>query len=85
MAARVVFYAKSAAIKPLLARPGFAHIDVTCACFGLEAAAIRDVVRASGARTLEELGEHTPASRGCGTCRPEVQRILDDALRDGTS
>jgi NAD(P)H-nitrite reductase large subunit len=34
----------------------------------------------SGARTVEDLRRLTRASAGCGTCRPDLERLLAERL-----
>jgi assimilatory nitrate reductase catalytic subunit len=48
---------------------------VICACLGVGMAAIRDAVGA-GARNVAELGRATGAGTNCGSCLPELKRIL---------
>ncbi len=76
--ARLVHFAKSGALRPFLGRRARHGPGVTCTCFGIEASAIVATIRRHGLRTVEQVKQHLPASRGCGTCRPEIQRLLDD-------
>lgn len=39
----------------------------------------------SGAHTCEKVSRRTSASTACGTCRPEVQKILDYRLKTSAS
>jgi assimilatory nitrate reductase catalytic subunit len=51
-----------------------------CACLGVRAERIAAAAR-DGARTLDTVGEATGAGTNCGSCRPEIARILS-TLRD---
>lgn len=51
-----------------------------CDCNAVSKAVIVDAVL-SGARSLRAVCESTRAGTGCGSCRPEVQRIVDAVCR----
>ncbi|MCC7268217.1 MAG: molybdopterin-dependent oxidoreductase, partial [Caulobacteraceae bacterium] len=55
--------------RPLDASP------IVCACLGVRAAAIARAV-AAGARDLDAVAEATRAGSGCGSCRPEIARLI---------
>ena len=46
-----------------------------CVCHGVGATTIADAVRA-GCDTVDDIGSRTRAGTGCGSCRPEISRIL---------
>jgi assimilatory nitrate reductase catalytic subunit len=48
---------------------------MVCACLGVRAERIAAAAR-DGARTLEAVGETTGAGTNCGSCRPEIARLL---------
>ncbi|MBV8923740.1 MAG: molybdopterin-dependent oxidoreductase [Bradyrhizobium sp.] len=48
---------------------------VVCACFGVGRASICDAI-ASGARTAAELGTKLKAGTNCGSCIPELKRLI---------
>jgi assimilatory nitrate reductase catalytic subunit len=48
---------------------------VVCACRGVRAERIEGAIR-DGAVTVEAVGEATGAGANCGSCRPEIARIL---------
>jgi len=48
---------------------------MVCACLGVRAARIA-AAAAAGADTLEAIGEATGAGSNCGSCRPEIARLL---------
>ena len=76
-AARTVHFAKSAALQPFLGRAAYAGTGITCVCFGVSTDEIRTIIRAHGCRTVDDVRRHLPATQGCGTCRPDVQALLD--------
>lgn len=56
----------------------YAHSEV-CHCRTVSAHAVDQAVVA-GAHTTEVVTRQTSASTACGTCRPEVQKIIDYRL-----
>ena len=48
-----------------------------CMCAAVTESEIHACVHA-GARTVEEIGEHSLAGTGCGGCREHIQEILSD-------
>ena len=64
----------------LAGRPGAGDTDrgaTVCACFGIGANEISAAV-ARGCRTLTAVGEATQAGTNCGSCRPEIKRIIHE-------
>jgi assimilatory nitrate reductase catalytic subunit len=49
-----------------------------CACFGVGLNAIRHAAVTHRLRTVAELGDAVRAGTGCGSCVPELERILRD-------
>jgi assimilatory nitrate reductase catalytic subunit len=49
---------------------------VVCACFGIGADRIRDALAFGAAGTLAEIGQVTRAGTNCGSCLPELKRII---------
>jgi bacterioferritin-associated ferredoxin len=76
-AARIVHFAKSSALQDLFARGVRRRPDVTCTCFHVAQSTIVAAVRTHRVRSIEEIKAHLPVTTGCGSCRPEVQRIID--------
>jgi assimilatory nitrate reductase catalytic subunit len=74
--ARTIHFAKSAALQALLGRRGL-RADLVCTCFHVNEREIVDAIRLHGASSLDQLRARLPATTGCGSCRPEVQRLLD--------
>lgn len=48
---------------------------LVCSCHGVAEGAIRDVIQ-NGARTVEAIQETCPAGTGCGSCLPQIERML---------
>ena len=64
----------------LAGRPGAGAVDrgaTVCACFGIGANEISAAVR-NGCCTVAAIGEATQAGTNCGSCRPEIKRIIHD-------
>ena len=50
-----------------------------CACFGVGSEDIRSAI-AGGCTTVTALGEKLSAGTNCGSCRPELQALIDQVL-----
>jgi assimilatory nitrate reductase catalytic subunit len=64
----------------LAGRPGAGGTDrgaTVCACFGIGANEISAAV-ARGCCTIAAVGEATQAGTNCGSCRPEIKRIIHE-------
>jgi assimilatory nitrate reductase catalytic subunit len=55
-----------------LADPG----PVVCACFGVGLTAIRDAIASGVAVSVEDIGKALRAGTNCGSCLPELKRIV---------
>jgi assimilatory nitrate reductase catalytic subunit len=51
---------------------------VVCACFGVGLATIRDAIQSGGASSVEAIGTALRAGTNCGSCLPELKRIVAD-------
>ena len=51
---------------------------IVCACFGVGKTAISDAI-AQGARTPAEIGARVKAGTNCGSCIPEMKRLIAQA------
>ena len=51
---------------------------IVCACFSVGAAAIRAAIQAGVAISVEGIGEALRAGTNCGSCLPELKRLLAD-------
>ncbi|WP_413993605.1 molybdopterin-dependent oxidoreductase [Labrys okinawensis] len=54
-----------------------------CACFGVRQAAIEEAVR-EGIDSVEAIGTKLKAGTNCGSCRPEIRKLLEEA-REGAA
>ncbi len=50
---------------------------LVCSCFAVRRDAIAEAVRA-GALSVEAVGELLKAGTNCGSCRPEIKRVIGD-------
>lgn len=50
-----------------------------CVCHGIGAGVIADAIRA-GCGSVDAVGARTKAGTGCGSCRPEIARLLASVL-----
>ncbi len=48
---------------------------IVCACFGVGRSTLRDAI-AAGARTASEIGVQLKAGTNCGSCIPEMKRLI---------
>jgi assimilatory nitrate reductase catalytic subunit len=59
---------------------GLASVGPTvCACFGVGLAAIRAALQSGAATNVETIGTALRAGTNCGSCLPELKRIVADA------
>ncbi len=49
-----------------------------CVCLNVGANAIRDAIRAKNLSGADAVGEATGAGTGCGSCKPEIERLIED-------
>ena len=62
----------------LMGRPSGRAVDaspIVCACRGVRAGRIETAV-AAGCATVDAVGEATGAGTSCGSCRPEIARLI---------
>jgi assimilatory nitrate reductase catalytic subunit len=52
---------------------------IVCACFSVGAAAIRAAIQAGAATSLEGIGQSLRAGTNCGSCLPELKRIIAES------
>jgi assimilatory nitrate reductase catalytic subunit len=57
---------------------------IVCACFGVGRTTISDAI-ADGARSASEIGERVKAGTNCGSCIPELKRLVAQAGAGGTA
>jgi assimilatory nitrate reductase catalytic subunit len=53
-----------------------------CACFGVGLATIRDALASGAVTSVETIGTALRAGTNCGSCLPELKRIVADAARE---
>ncbi len=51
-----------------------------CSCFGIAGETIEKMISEKQLKTVEEVGENCNAGRGCGSCQPLIQEILDSEM-----
>jgi assimilatory nitrate reductase catalytic subunit len=56
---------------------------IVCACFGVGLATIREAIETEGAATIEGIGQVLRAGTNCGSCLPELKRVIADATAAG--
>jgi ferredoxin-nitrate reductase len=54
--------------------------NLVCSCNNVGSENILNKIIA-GCHTLKELCDTTGAGTGCGSCRPEVKRLLEESLK----
>ena len=52
---------------------------IVCACFSVGLVTIRDAIQAGTATSVEGIGKALRAGTNCGSCLPELKRIVADA------
>lgn len=78
---RTVHFAKSAALLPHLGRRARSGPEITCTCFQVETATIRAAILRHRLTTVEDVRRRTKAGTGCGTCRPDLQKLIEESPR----
>jgi assimilatory nitrate reductase catalytic subunit len=49
---------------------------VICACFGVGLASIQDLIASGAAVSVEAVGQHLKAGTNCGSCQPEIKKLI---------
>jgi assimilatory nitrate reductase catalytic subunit len=68
----------------LAGRPVAAQVDngpIVCSCNGVGATQIISAILAMPGATLSTICENTSAGMGCGSCRPEVSKLMGETVR----
>ncbi len=52
--------------------------EIVCECFGVTDRKIERVIRENGLHTVEDVTDFTKAGGGCGSCVPDIEKILKD-------
>jgi assimilatory nitrate reductase catalytic subunit len=50
-----------------------------CVCMNVGANTILDAIREGGLTLADEVGQKTNAGTGCGSCKPEIERLLNES------
>ena len=53
---------------------------IICQCFDVKEDLIVDVIKKNNLKTIEEITNYTKAGGGCGKCKNELQKILDNEI-----
>jgi len=67
----------------LAGRPGAGRADtgpMICACHGVGLHTLRESILDQGLDSVEAVGDRVKAGSGCGSCRPEIQALLDQLI-----
>jgi len=63
----------------LAGRPPAGTVDtgpVVCACFGVGLCEIQKLIASGVATTVDEIGAHLKAGTNCGSCQPEIKKLI---------
>jgi assimilatory nitrate reductase catalytic subunit len=66
-------------LAPHSGKPGISPDKVVCSCFSVGADAITGAIRSGNLKTVKELGAALQAGTNCGSCIPELTRLLRNA------
>jgi assimilatory nitrate reductase catalytic subunit len=53
---------------------------LVCTCFGIGLKAIRAAIATRAAANVEEIGRALKAGTNCGSCLPELKRIVSEGV-----
>ena len=56
--------------------------EIVCKCFGVTDKSIERAIKENGLTTVEQVTYYTKAGGGCGTCREEIQEIIDRVINE---
>ena len=51
-----------------------------CACFGVGRRTLQKAIREHGCTTPKQLGQRLKAGTNCGSCVPELRRLIEESL-----
>jgi len=57
---------------------------IVCACFSVGLATIRDAIQSGAATSVDAIGQALRAGTNCGSCLPELKRIVADPAAEAT-
>jgi len=55
--------------------------DIVCTCFSVTKAEIIKVIKEKNLKTVDEVGEYVDAGTACGSCIPDIKKILDEEIK----
>ncbi len=76
--AAITFYESGGQVSAQTHKEG----HVVCTCFGITDKEIEKAVLENGLKTVDDVTNFTKAGGGCGGCRDEIQKIIDQTLGD---
>ena len=56
--------------------------EVICNCFGVTDIEIKRVIKENSLKSVEDITNYTKAGGACGTCLPDLEKILAEAIGD---
>jgi assimilatory nitrate reductase catalytic subunit len=56
---------------------------IVCSCFGVGLNVIHGALRSGAAANVEEIGKALRAGTNCGSCLPELKRIVQRSIQEG--
>lgn len=56
--------------------------NLVCTCFGVTDKEIERVIRENNLTTVEQVTNYTKAGGGCGGCKGEIEKIIEEVLGD---
>jgi assimilatory nitrate reductase catalytic subunit len=57
---------------------------LVCTCFGVGLTAIRNALTSRAAASVEDIGRALKAGTNCGSCLPELRKILKASMVDAS-
>ncbi len=57
---------------------------MVCQCFGVTDEAIRREIKENNLKTVEDITNFTKAGGGCGSCIPDIEKILEEEIKAET-
>lgn len=54
--------------------------EIICKCFGVTDQLIRKAIRENNLKNVEDVTHYTKAGGGCGSCIPDIEKILEEEL-----
>ncbi|NUM36725.1 MAG: (2Fe-2S)-binding protein [Candidatus Brocadiae bacterium] len=54
--------------------------DPVCFCFEVYKEELVEIIKKHKTKTVEEIQKYCQASMGCGSCRSDIEQIIEDEL-----